>query len=77
MARNFELRAELLDLEPRHVRMIELAGELGAGANYAGSGGAIVGVVPEDVGIERLRAAFAAIGCELAELGPARRFPVG
>ena len=31
MARNFELRAELLDLEPRHLRMIELARELGAG----------------------------------------------
>ncbi len=77
MTRNFELRAELLDLEPRHLRMIELARELGAGANYAGSGGAIVGVVPDDVGVDGLRAAFAAAGCELAELGPARRFPVG
>ena len=39
-------RARLVELDPRHLRMIELAGELGAPANYAGSGGAIVGIVP-------------------------------
>ena len=77
MARNFELRSELVDLEARHVRMVELARELGANANYAGSGGAIVGVVPEGVGLGGLRAAFGADGCELVELGPASGFHVG
>ena len=47
MAENVAARARLVELDPRHLRMIELAGELGAPANYAGSGGAIVGIVPE------------------------------
>ena len=71
MDRNFDLRAELVELDPRHVRMIELARELGAAANYAGSGGAIVGIVPAGGGLERLREAFAAEGCELVEATPA------
>jgi glucuronokinase len=71
MARNFELRSQLVELEPAHVRMIDLARELGAGANYAGSGGAIVGVVPQG-GIDRLREAFAAEGCALVAAIPAR-----
>lgn len=71
MDRNFDLRAELIDLDPRHVRMIELARELGAAANYAGSGGAIVGIVPSSGGLDRFREAFAAEGCELVEATPA------
>ncbi len=71
MAANFELRAELIELEPRHVRMIELARELGAPANYAGSGGAIVGIVPPGRRLARLRDAFAAAGCDLVEATPA------
>ena len=61
--RNFELRRQLYPLEPRHVRMVELARELGASANYAGSGGAIV-AVPHD-GFDPVEAerSFAAGGC--------------
>ena len=32
----------MLELDPRHVAMIELARAAGAGANYAGSGGGVV-----------------------------------
>ncbi len=39
---SFDARAAMLDLDPRHVEMIEVARNAGAGANYAGSGGAIV-----------------------------------
>ena len=70
MSRNFELRSQLVELAPAHVRMVELANELGAGANYAGSGGAIVGVAPDAAGIERLRDAFAAEGCALVAAIP-------
>ena len=65
MSANVAVRARLVELDPRHLRLIELAAELGAGANYAGSGGAIVGVVPAAETIEGLRSAFAAEGCEL------------
>ena len=40
---SFDARRRMLTLDERHVAMIELARELGASANYAGSGGAIVG----------------------------------
>jgi glucuronokinase len=70
MTCNFELRSQLLELEPTHVRMVELARELGAGANYAGSGGAIVGVARDEADIERLREAFAAEGCALVAAIP-------
>ncbi len=41
---SFDARQRMLRLDPRHVAMIHAARELGAGANYAGSGGAIVAV---------------------------------
>jgi glucuronokinase len=40
---SFNARRRMLALDERHVAMIELARELGASANYTGSGGAIVG----------------------------------
>ena len=39
--------------------------ELGACANYAGSGGAIVGVCRDEAHRERLRDALGAIGCSV------------
>jgi glucuronokinase len=66
MAANVTARARIVPLDPRHERMIEVASELGAPANYAGSGGAIVGLTPPE-GIGSLRAAFAAESCELVE----------
>lgn len=39
---SFDARAAMLELDPRHVAMIELARAAGAGANYAGSGGGVV-----------------------------------
>jgi glucuronokinase len=42
MAENLELRRRIFRLEPHHVRMAEVAAELGMPANYAGSGGAVV-----------------------------------
>jgi len=53
---SFDERAAMGPLVPEHVEMIELARSLGASANYAGSGGAIVGTAPSEtlrVGLER------------------------
>jgi glucuronokinase len=52
---SFDQRRAMGPLEPEHVAMIELARSLGASANYAGSGGAIVGTIPEGLPVERLR----------------------
>src|SRR3954451_25387949 len=43
---SFDERAAMGPLVPEHVAMIELARSYGASANYAGSGGAIVGTTP-------------------------------
>jgi glucuronokinase len=45
--RNFDLRRSICDLQPAHVRMIEIARQAGASAKYCGSGGAIVGTYPD------------------------------
>ena len=53
-----------VDADPARGDMAEeLAGELGAPANYAGSGGAIVGLIP-DGRRAGLTDAFAAEACE-------------
>ncbi len=68
MAANVAARARIVELDPRHSRMVELAASLGAPANYAGSGGAIVGIVPTDGDAAELGEAFAAEGCEMIEV---------
>ena len=60
---SFDERAAMGPLVPEHVSMVELARSLGASANYAGSGGAIVGTMPEHVPREELRAALEQAGC--------------
>ena len=65
MIANVAARARMIELDPRHLRLIEIARSLGAPANYAGSGGAIVGIVPEGPRADELRDAFATAGCEL------------
>ena len=70
LARNFELRQGMYDLDPRHVRMVELAGEHGAPASYAGSGGAVVGLAPEEHAYARLRDAFGREGITMIRPRP-------
>jgi glucuronokinase len=46
--RSFDARRRMLALHPRHVQMIECARACGVGANYTGSGGAVVGVCTDE-----------------------------
>lgn len=64
---NFDLRRRLGPLEPAHVKMVEVARQAGASANYAGSGGAICGFVLDPVERARVTAALTAIGCSVIE----------
>jgi len=47
MDRTFELRSELLDLDPRHVAMVDAVRRVGGHANYTGSGGAVIALCPD------------------------------
>jgi len=58
MDASFDARRGMLALDSRHVAMIELARKLGAGANYTGSGGAIVGCCRDDAHRTAVTAAF-------------------
>jgi glucuronokinase len=61
---SFDERAALLDLDPRHETMVRAARAAGASANYAGSGGAIVGTLPAG-GLEPVARALRALDCEV------------
>ena len=64
MDRTFDLRAELLDLDPRHVEMVTAARQAGGHANYTGSGGAVVVGCADDRIERRVVAALADLdGC--------------
>jgi glucuronokinase len=61
---SFDERRALIELDARHVAMVRAARAAGASANYAGSGGAIVGTLPA-AGLEPVAAALRAKGCEV------------
>ncbi|MFL5887197.1 MAG: mevalonate kinase [Thermoleophilaceae bacterium] len=69
---SFDLRSEMAELDPAHVKLVELARSLGAAANFTGSGGAVVGTIPEGIQPNEITAAFDAEGCAVdapAKLG--------
>lgn len=55
MDANFDQRAKLYQLSEGNLRMVRVAREAGASAKFSGSGGAIVGVCPDDAVFERLQ----------------------
>jgi glucuronokinase len=62
MNENFDLRRTIYDLPAWQVEMVEAARACGASAQFAGSGGAIVGIVRDAATFETLRARLADIG---------------
>jgi glucuronokinase len=62
MDRNFELRQRIYELDPRHTAMIEAAHSVGAAANFAGSGGAVVALPAAGAPIDALRNVLARMG---------------
>lgn len=63
---SLDARARMAALDPRHVALADAARACGASSNFTGSGGAVVGVVPDDRFTTRMRAA--APGCEMLTL---------
>ncbi len=60
---NFDLRRTICKLNPQHVKMVETARRAGCSAKYCGSGGAIVGMYPDEQAYQKLVADLASIGC--------------
>lgn len=65
MDANFDLRRSILRLAPEHIEMVERARKVGVPAKFAGSGGAIVGLCPDEETFRRLKSELAAIHCEV------------
>lgn len=74
MDANFELRRSISPVAPEHLAMVAAARSVGAPAKFAGSGGAIVGIVPPS-GLERLREILEPLGCSVLELSREREPP--
>ncbi len=69
MDANFDLRRSILRLAPDHVQMVEKARGCGVSAKFAGSGGAIVGVCPDETTFDRLKQTMREIGCVVIRPG--------
>ena len=61
---NFEIRRSICPLPKDQIAMVETARSCGASANFAGSGGAIVGTYPNEEAFGKLQKAMKNIGCE-------------
>ena len=68
--RNFDLRTELFgeDALGENLAMVQLARSLGSCAKQPGSGGAIIGIIPDDEFMERAAPAFSEHGWDLVAL---------
>jgi glucuronokinase len=66
MDANFDLRASLIPISPGNGQLVAIGRSLGAGVNFAGSGGAVVGCYDGDPArLARLRTAYAEMGASL------------
>jgi glucuronokinase len=59
---NFNVRRGIYNLAPWQIQMVEVARQCGASANFAGSGGAIIGTYQGEAMFDALSAKMAAIG---------------
>jgi glucuronokinase len=65
---NFDVRRGIFRLPAWQVRMVDAARACGASANFAGSGGAIVGTYESEATFDALRPALEAAGCSVIKL---------
>ena len=61
---NFDVRRSMCQLPKEQILMVETARSCGASANFAGSGGAIVGTYPDENTFDKIQEAMKRIGCE-------------
>jgi glucuronokinase len=73
--RSFDARQSMMALDPRHVEMVYAARRSGAGANYTGSGGAIVAVCRDDATRRAAHDELAGLGCRISTTAGAHHAP--
>ncbi|MDR2642135.1 MAG: hypothetical protein LBC74_05010 [Planctomycetaceae bacterium] len=61
---NFDLRRSICQLPSEHILMVETARSCGVSAKFAGSGGAIVGICPDENTLAILCEKMASINCK-------------
>lgn len=67
MDQNFDLRRRIMQVAPGDVAVVEAARDLGASAKLAGSGGAVIGLLPESRNTNQLRERLKALGARVIE----------
>jgi glucuronokinase len=65
MDKNFDLRSRIMTISPGNMEMIRAARRSGASANFAGSGGSIVGIYKDDEIFERLSRELGRLGARV------------
>jgi glucuronokinase len=65
MDENFEMRRGIYNLPPWQVEMIDVARACGASAQFAGSGGTIIGTYGDDSMLDALRQKLGALECRV------------
>jgi glucuronokinase len=63
--RNFDLRSRMMTISPGNMEMIQEARRSGASANFAGSGGSIVGICPDERVFKRLSLELGRLGAQV------------
>ncbi len=64
---NFDVRRRVYNLPAWQLQMVDAARGCGASANFAGSGGAIVGIYESEATLGALRPSLQAIGCHVVK----------
>lgn len=65
---SLDVRRSMIDLDPRHLEMVEACRRAGAWVNYAGSGGSVVAVCPDEPAERRVAGALDSIGATLVPI---------
>jgi len=63
--RNFDLRSRVMTISPSNLEMVRTARRCGASANFAGSGGSIVGLCKDQAMFERLAKELGKLGAKI------------
>jgi len=65
MDRNFDLRARIYRISDLNLRLVKTARDLGASAKLSGSGGAVVGMYPDEETYRRMEEGYRQIGAKI------------
>ena len=52
--KNFDLRCKIYKISPENLELVQLARSCGVSAKFAGSGGTIIGMYPDEESLHRL-----------------------